>query len=588
MFEAFEAEALRWHAADVPLAAAAWAQIAINIGWAFPCGILASPPLERMLSELGRTYAPGGERTARAADPERVLHVLTECYASGGHTRVVERWVEQDPRTSTILLTSQTTDLPSSLVETARANGATIVPSLDGEDLFARARSLRALADAHDLVILHTHMHDVLPALAFADPNGRPPTVLFEHASHMLWIGSGIADVVACLRPVDARQAHTRRGIDRERIRVLPIPQGRRVLPTRAQARASLGIPERTPVFLTIASSWKIQPVIEPTQGEIASAVMDAVPSAVLLVAGPEQSPQWHQVLRDHGERVHLLGVTEIAPLLAAADVYLDSWPVSGATTILDVATAGLPIVALSDGSEPLEMVQALGPLGVGAATATSPAGVGRLAATLIADPERRATMSREIGDAVDRDHGRGWRPQMEATVAAAVAEHATATTPETTPETKISDWECLMQLLLGDSSGYTQLGVVFAHVGWLPETLRPRNVGEAAQLFDRVVTTAASIPRSNRRRRAVAAPALEPLAVTRTLARMRTLLADGEIDECAVALPHDRIGEGLQLLQAALDADGDVVVDVVPSTLAALARPDDLVIDESAAAAPA
>ncbi|MDO8211379.1 hypothetical protein [Conexibacter sp. CPCC 206217] len=578
LFAAFEAEAMRMHAAGDELASAAWAQIAFHIGWAFPSGTFMSPRLERLLLELGRRHVPGGETQAASAAPASVLHVMTEAYPSGGHTRMVERWIERDQRTATIALTAQTAEVPTVLTETAAANDVPIVSLEQDGDLFARARRLRQLACAHDLVVLHTHMHDVVPALALADPVGRPATVMFEHASHMISAGIGVSDVVACMRPIDARVSRSRRGLDSERVCVLPLLEGRRHLPPRALARAELGLPADAPVFLTIAAAWKIHAVIAPTFGDISSAVMDAVPGAYHLVAGPQMSPQWRRVIEDHGDRVRVLGgVLEIEPLLSAADVYLDAWPVSGSTTILDVAAAQLPIIAFGDGSAGLAMVKALEPLGSGAIEASTTAAVGQLAAALMADPARRRAMGQAVTDARQRDHGRGWNRHLEAVVERAVELRGTARVPEAIHDTLVADWESVIHLQLGDSAGYTAQSLMWLHARLLPAPLQPPNAVAAAVQVERLVAEHAARPR----RRAVAAPALTSTAVRQTLAQLRGLLAAGEIDACIVALPPDRLDEGLELLQAAIDTDGDLAIDldVLPASLSDVARCEDLVL---------
>jgi hypothetical protein len=217
-FEALEAGAL---AAGDPLEAAALARIAYTYGMFEHPGLLASTPLERLLHELGRAHVggdvvPAALRGARAASGangtaargERVLHVATVVYETGGHGRVLERWLERDAaRTPTVLLLKHDEPVPHGLRRAVASAGGSFAPSLPATaDLFTKARLLRALAAAHDLVVLHASNHEVVIPLAFADPDGRPPTILCNHASHQLWTGVGCADVVANLNDFDAAQ----------------------------------------------------------------------------------------------------------------------------------------------------------------------------------------------------------------------------------------------------------------------------------------------------------------------------------------------------------------------------------------------
>ena len=55
-------------------------------------GMMVSPRLERALGQVSATL-PQVRRTAPpASPPRRVLHVATEVYPTGGHSRVLWRW----------------------------------------------------------------------------------------------------------------------------------------------------------------------------------------------------------------------------------------------------------------------------------------------------------------------------------------------------------------------------------------------------------------------------------------------------------------------------------------------------------------
>ncbi len=261
-FELLAGGALR---AEDPLEAAAFARMAYTYGMFNHPGVLASAPLERLLHGLGREHVPGaaGGRPATAphaspqlpaADgstapatpgrPERVLHVATVVYETGGHGRVLERWLERDARrTPTVLLLKEDEPVPGSLTRSVDAAGGCFAPPLGPGTLFERARALRALAADHDLVVLHVSNHEVIVPLAFADPAGRSPTILCNHASHQLWTGIGCADVVANLNEFDQAETVVRRGVASERSLVLRPPPRRarsRAAPRRARSSASI------------------------------------------------------------------------------------------------------------------------------------------------------------------------------------------------------------------------------------------------------------------------------------------------------------------------------------------------------------
>jgi len=432
-FEALEAGAL---AAEDPLEAAALARIAYTYGMLEHPGLLASGPLERLLHGLGREHAGGavlpgaGAGAAGAPGRERVLHVATVVYETGGHGRVLERWLERDAvRTPTVLLLKHDEPVPDSLRRAVAAAGGAFAPSLPAAaDLFTKARMLRALAAAHDLVVLHVSNHEVVIPLAFADPDGRPPTILCNHASHQLWTGIGCADVVASLNDFDAACGVARRGVAPARSLVLRAPAAPRALPSREQARRALGLDPDAPVVLTIASPYKLRAVLEPSWGDLAAAVLDAAPDATLLLVGP--SPEDPVAPPAAAGRVRALGrLADVGPQLAAADLLLDSWPVTGGTTALDAGAAGVPVLAL--GNPPPEMVGAPDDLlGGFVARAASVGELGERAAALLADPAERARLAAAAADVVAQRHGDGWAAEMEAVVVAVREHHGAAAPP--------------------------------------------------------------------------------------------------------------------------------------------------------------
>ncbi|HZV75515.1 MAG TPA: glycosyltransferase [Conexibacter sp.] len=570
-FDAFEVGAL---GAEDPLEAAALARMAFTYGMFNHPGRLASAPLERLLHELGRAHVPGDPAAGAtdAADPRRVLHVATVVYETGGHGRVLERWLERDAqRTPTVLLLKDDEPVPDSLRRAVTAAGGAFAPHLPPGDLFARARALRALAAAHDLVVLHVSNHEVVVSLAFADPVGRPPTILCNHASHQLWTGVGCADVVANLNEFDASETVARRGVAPERSRVLRAPAAPRTLPSRTEAREQLGLDADAPVVLTIASPYKLRALLAPAYRVLAAAVLDAVPTATLLLVGPGPGDD----VAPEDPRVRALGpLPDIGPQLAAADLLLDSWPVTGGTTVLDAGAAGLPVLALGD--PPPAMVGAPPDLlGGQIARGRDVAALAARAAALLADAGERVRLAGRAATAVAARHGEGWAGEMEQLVAAACTHAGQAAPPADLSAEPISDWEAIIHLA---RSGHEQSCAVEQAYLWiapeLPPARRPRT---GAELHERVAAlrTAAPAPR-----RAVAAPPVEAQAIAAVLAEARRLVRAGEVAGCAIVVAPERIGDAVACVEAALAHGEDLDVELVVGTAAELfAAPGDLVL---------
>ena len=574
----------RAHADGDALLAAELAQIASRVACTRPAGILSLEPIERTLNAIGRALVPADPAVAPFADaPTRVLHVVTKAFATGGHTRVVERWIERDPRAATVVVTSGAT-VPDSLAMVISKARGRLVPSLPGADLIERARALRRLAAEHDFVVLHVHMHDVLPSLAFADPRGRPPVVHFEHASHQFWVGTAVADVIASMLPAAGRTAIERRGYPAERIARLPLPTAVRQLPSRADARRLLGITPERPVVLTIGSQWKVMPGLAPGMAELSRCVLDAVPDALHVVVGSRADASWETMRQLHPQGAVFPGqVADIGPLLAAADVYLDTWPISGGATILDVAAAELPTVSLTASVAGFGMLCAVDELGAGAIVTDSPAATGRAVAELMADPERRARMGRTARDLVDAEHGSGWGERLEALVATAVAHRGVARVLEVPADPTLEPWELTVEVQMSSCAEPTVEEIAQVETMELPSIRLPADPVAWAQVF--AALTAPGAPA--RAPRALARMVLDAAAAGALVDRLRALTAAGEVAGCAIVVREEELPAGFALLQAALDAGEDVDIDIVTApSLERVRTTDDLVLAWDAATA--
>jgi hypothetical protein len=190
-------------------------------------GVLASPRLEAVLERISRAHLPGAAPASASAvgpEKERVLIVVTETYATGGHTRIVWRWVARDPgRVYSVATTAQRDVMPDGIREAVAASGGQLFDVPAEDPPLARAAALRALAAEADLIVLFDHPYDPVPTLAFAGLRPRPPIVMFNHGDQSFLLGRGIVDVLMCIRR-EAVEFAARRGFPSDRVLRTPFP----------------------------------------------------------------------------------------------------------------------------------------------------------------------------------------------------------------------------------------------------------------------------------------------------------------------------------------------------------------------------
>lgn len=296
----FEARAERLLAAGEDEDALACAQLAAHVAWLDHPGTFASPRLEAVCQAVGERLhgetaadvspdrAGAGRDSERTSSSRpRVLHVLSEPYEVGGHTRTARRWIELDAdHDATVHLTRHSGPVPAALGHPAEANPP-------GTDMRERAAHLRRRAAEHDLVVLHVHPDDPIPLAAFPAGLPRPPLVHFNHADHCFWLGRCLPDLLVDYRATGTRIAVTRRGIPAARCVELALPMdppaaGGSV--DRAAARHALGIARDEVVLLSIGSAYKFDAPAGRHLLDVLEPTVAALPKARMLAVGPGQT----------------------------------------------------------------------------------------------------------------------------------------------------------------------------------------------------------------------------------------------------------------------------------------------------------
>jgi hypothetical protein len=328
-------------------AAAVYAQIAGTYAWFNHTGLFASPALEDLLRRLGLHLPPVASHADPEPDPAHVLHVVTQLYQTGGPTQAIACWLEQDgDRRHTVCVTRQgAPPVPDKIL--SRLNVPSDLLRLDTGrgGLMGRATALRDAATRADVIILHSHPYDVIPVVAFAGVDGLPPVVFVNHADHVFWIGTTVTDVLMNMRDSGSRLAAARRGVDPRRSVVVPRP----LRPTertvaREEAKRRLGLPEDRVLIVTAADAPKYRQVSSPSFLDLLVPVLEAHDDALLFAAGPAPEGDWRVAEEATGGRIRALGrLPDVSLLQQAADVYVDSFPFSSLTSLLEAGLFGTP-----------------------------------------------------------------------------------------------------------------------------------------------------------------------------------------------------------------------------------------------------
>jgi len=372
------------------------ARLAGRLAWNAHPGSFVLAEVERALRDM-----PALDRGAPAALPAagsiagRTLHVLTEAYEIGGHTRLVRRFIQAAEEDAAVVLVRQRAAFSPAWV----APGRKSVPVIDLETLGVRdevrkVAALRHLFQEAARVVLHIHPDDAVSVAAA----GRAPEAdirFYNHADHVAWLGAALPSLLINARASGARLAVRRRGVPESRHALLPVPLEVPRPVSRHDARARLGIGASQRLILTVASAYKYNPVGGRSLVEALTAALER-PDITLVAIGPGPAhPVFARLADRFPGRVQSLGVIpDPYDFRAAADLYLDSYPFCSPTSLFESALVGTPVVAFQPDFEALEVLYNQCPgVNRGDFAAGDPTLFARLVSDLLDSPARRDSM---------------------------------------------------------------------------------------------------------------------------------------------------------------------------------------------------
>lgn len=424
--------------------AIAAAHLAAQHAGAWHPGLFVSLRLERLIARIGAAALPHPDAAARCpvstSGGMRVLHIATRAASVGGGVRMMWRWISRDGvNRHSVALTRQTDAIPRPLTEAVARSGGRISSvnrAIGGPVVWARR--LQRLIEVADLIVLHAESVDIVPFLALAGLEHRPPVLMVDHSDHVFWIGSSFVDLVINTRRSGQQLAISRRHVAPDRTVLMPLclePPADRA--PRAEAKRILGLPATSVVALCIARQVKFRPVGERNFPDALAPVLTRNPDLHLIAIGPGDSVDWSLVEgQAPGRVIRFPERPDTRTFLDAADIYIDSFPFPSITSLFEAGLSGLPLVTrflFPDGCEVIG-ADSVGLDGL-LVRAASEAGFAAEIERLVRDPDLR----RDLGSRTEAgiravNIGANWDTAL------AELYRAAATIPRHTMDPTISD----------------------------------------------------------------------------------------------------------------------------------------------------
>ena len=281
------------------------------------------------------------------------LHVLTTGYEHGGHTRVVERWVENAPeyQTHSVVILAPSNAQLSLLQKNVKNKHGQYILYDEKQSLETKALALRKLAMGYQYIILHTHMQDPTATLAFGTKDFTRPVLFYNHASHLFWIGKSISDMVLDLLENDEVTTH-RRQITNNIFAGVPSEQVTCHYSDRIQLRKELNLPTDKKIIITSGAAHRYNNYGQKGFLDYVKQILDN--DTYLYAIGIDPSnKEWQQAAKETNGHIIPMGYIDFSQgylkYLQAADLYLDSYPLPGYTAFIDAVSCNVAGLSLKN-----------------------------------------------------------------------------------------------------------------------------------------------------------------------------------------------------------------------------------------------
>jgi len=311
-------------------------------------GFYVDSRLENFLLEVGNKIEilNNGVNTKKAENKKlKILHVATEIYDTGGHTREFQTWIDFDTGNQhDIVLTNHNhSSIPDFFKQTIEKVDGTIYKFNNSHSFSERVSFLRNIADQYNLIALHLHPNDVIPVVAFAKGISTP--VAFQnHSDWLFWVGSSITDYLLELRGSMMEVNKVRRQI--EKASVLPIVISKPEGLSREEARRMMKVNAGEIVILAIANNFKITPLENKNFFEDIIPVLNKNEKVRLYIIGVAASSEFGK--KYSHPKITYVGLTKDTETYKyACDIYVDCYPVTSMRAVLEAGLWMVPVLRM-------------------------------------------------------------------------------------------------------------------------------------------------------------------------------------------------------------------------------------------------
>lgn len=279
------------------------------------------------------------------------LHVITTGFATGGHTRVVERWIRNAPeiQTHSVVFLSPNNEKMSAIENNVKFKKGECIYFSNSLSEKEKALKLRELALSYEFIVLHTHMEDTIPLTAFGTEKFKRPVLLYNHASLMFWLGKSIADLVLDIVNNDEITSE-KRNIKNSFFIGVPSKEVIYSYSNKKELRKKLGLRTDKKIIISSGSLQKFCVIGNDSYADTIKQLIDD-DTYCYIIGIPKDNKYWKKIEKDTDGHIVPLGYINFndgyMDYLSCADLYIDSYPMTGGAAMIDAVSRGVPCLSI-------------------------------------------------------------------------------------------------------------------------------------------------------------------------------------------------------------------------------------------------
>ncbi|WP_307271177.1 hypothetical protein [Chryseobacterium sp. W4I1] len=192
----------------------------------------------------------------------------------------------------------------------------------------------------YDVIVLHIHPDETITSIVLSQKDITTPICFINHADHVFWLGTSIADIVLQIRESSISIDEERRDILKERQFFLPIP-----IETAQNTEDENSNSETNFIkILSTGTAYKYNPNEHYNFLKEAYKIVEENSNVLFNIVGINADSDYAKEYQH--ERIFLHGIVSsqrLAEIEETTDIYIEGFPMPSFTALLQVALRKIP-----------------------------------------------------------------------------------------------------------------------------------------------------------------------------------------------------------------------------------------------------